>query len=97
MPSNIYYFLEIIKSVTFFKFFKSPYFKQWIIDNLFNDMDFTDGFLVYIDEIFYCLVIIVVTISILLYKLTKANSFISKLLQKIKDKLMWSSIFRSNI
>jgi len=82
-----------MKTVSFFKVLNSPQVKSWLNQNIFSH--FKDGldFLLDLGEIVIGMIVLLLLISVvtILFKIFKNSKYI----EMIKNKLMWSSIFRS--
>ena len=95
IPANSYYLLFILKNVSNFSIFKDENVQLWLKEHILSRADALREFLVSSDSLILAMIVLLpaTVVVVVLFKKYKDSA----LLANLKAKLMWSSVFRSQI
>jgi hypothetical protein len=93
IPANSHQFLMVLKNVAFFNMLKQIDVQLWLKENIFKNMSGLQELITGQGTIFFAMI----GISLSLIVIVILNKYCKNkpIVDKLKNKIMWSSVFRS--
>jgi hypothetical protein len=92
IPANALFMLQILKNISFFRFFQTPEVQVWLKENVFRHLEMLQFILFGQGTLLFTVIALIVALA-LLYLVSKIKKL--KAVKKLQENLMWSALIRS--